>query len=57
MIIAEATEHDEQVALAEELMDKEDYRGAAHEASKVLEALEPTLPTHERTGLDDSGLD
>ncbi len=45
VIIAEATEHDEQVAFAEELMDKEDYRGAVHEASKVLDELEPTLPT------------
>ena len=43
--IAEATEHDEQVMLAVELMEKEDYRGAAHEASKVLEELEPTIPT------------
>ena len=45
VIIAEATEHDEQVALAEELMEKEDYRGAALTVEKVLDQLEPHLPT------------
>lgn len=45
VMIAEATEHDEQVALAEELIEKADYRGAAQEAEKVLNNLEPHLPT------------
>eukprot|EP00535_Pseudo-nitzschia_heimii_P008598 CAMPEP_0197176748 /NCGR_PEP_ID=MMETSP1423-20130617/2562_1 /TAXON_ID=476441 /ORGANISM="Pseudo-nitzschia heimii, Strain UNC1101" /LENGTH=575 /DNA_ID=CAMNT_0042626159 /DNA_START=255 /DNA_END=1982 /DNA_ORIENTATION=+ len=43
--ILEASAHDEQVALAEELMDKEDWRGAAHEAKKVLDDLEPSMAT------------
>jgi len=45
VIIAEATEHDEQVALAEELAERKDYTGAIHETKKVLDALEPHLPT------------
>jgi cation diffusion facilitator CzcD-associated flavoprotein CzcO len=45
MIIAEATQHDEQVALAEELMDKKEFKAAAFEASKVLEEVEPSLET------------
>ena len=42
MIIAEATQHDEQVALAEQLMDKKEFKAAAFE---VLEELEPSLET------------
>jgi len=45
VMIAEATEHDVQVQLAEELMEKEDYSGAALETQKVLSNLEPHLPT------------
>ena len=45
MIIAEATEHDEQVARAGEMMDREDYSGAIAESSKVLEELQPGIAT------------
>lgn len=45
VMIVEATEFDEQNALAEELFEREDYRGAAHETKKVLDELKPHLPT------------
>lgn len=44
-MIAEASEHDEQVAIAEELMQKKDYDGVIQKTKNVLEELEPHLPT------------
>lgn len=44
-IVAELTDHDLQAFKADELMKKEDYTGAAAEAGKVLDQLEPTVPT------------
>ena len=44
MIISEPSVHDTQLALVEDLKEKEDYSGAREEATKILEELEPMLP-------------
>jgi len=41
---AEATEHDVQASLAEDLLEREEYAAAVQEADKVLRDLAPGLP-------------
>lgn len=43
--ITEASKHDEQVALAEDLMEKKNYKRVIRETQQVLDTLEPHLPT------------
>ena len=47
----DATAYDKRVALVEKLFNKEDFNGAASEATKVLDDLEPTLPAIAKAAL------
>lgn len=47
----DATAYDKRVALVEKLFNKEDFNGAASEAKKVLDDLEPTLPAIAKAAL------
>lgn len=42
--IAEATEHDEKVAYAQELMEMKDFRAVIYETDDILEKFKPNIP-------------